>query len=284
MDNYLPAIWQYLQDAASQAARNAPPRYKGGLPARIPPNWPAPINAGLPAVPQGGAVGAPGGGSLLENILGGLQNRGGSRLVNGWPTMIEGGAQKLLPSPANLPAVVRSGLPAAVRSGLPAVAARYGAASALGGPIGQGALAAADVMTPQPTNSGEVPFYVMDPATGKLVPNAAAFPQVGTGYGGGDQTPRNMPAPGSPSMGANYPSNVPLPRPRPYNAPQGPGQYEGNVASPANPYNNGVFGMPGQTAGPSLIQKMLALFQQGNPSPGFAGPFNGAPSAMGANG
>lgn len=226
---------------------------------------------------------ASGGGALTT---GGALVKSGASLVNGWPNMLSYGT-KALPSPAGLPAVIDSALPATVRSALPALMGRAGSLAA--GPIGAGAAAAAQVMQPQPANAGEVPFYIIDPKTGKLVLNPAAvanLPGVPSGSYGGGATPQ-PPAPSALPMTdafgsmASAPSSVPLPQPRPPAA---------NVGAPMNimpPQAQQQPQQQPQQPNPSLIQRFiqaLSSVQPGSTNQGFYGNLTGSMFPSGGSG
>lgn len=108
--------------------------------------------------------------------------------------------------------------------------ARYGlgvGGSLAAAPLTAG-LTAASVMSPQPTNTGEVPFYIRN-AQGQMVPNPAAQPTL-FNPGAAPQAPASAPTPApapspAPSAAAAQgqpPAGVPLPQARPQMAPPQP--------------------------------------------------------------
>jgi hypothetical protein len=262
--------------------------------------------------------------SLLQSILQALQSQAGSgtlmggqgvpavrpgMMQNGWPTMLNGPSTPALPAPSGLPAATggasglpatggASGLPATGGSNLPAVidGAGAGAADAGGAGIG-GAIGGAAMRGLGPigmllagtksANSGEIPMYVIDPVTGKYVPNPAAdaaglFGQKGFGGGSTVSTPpQNYGVPTN--MDGTPPASVPLPRPRPpmnilQNSPAASQPAAQAPAAPAQ--SGGLFSFlggglgPGAARtpdGPALIQKFMTML-------------GGAPSVSGGNG
>jgi hypothetical protein len=232
VENYLPQLWQYLQQATPQYARSQPsPRVLGTLSPSLSPPAPSSVPAlsggGLPSNPLTGgpvasgahpnAAGAAAGGSTLGSLL-------------------------------------RSFLPASLG----------GAAAAGAG--GAGALLARS----QPANKGEVPMYVADPMTGRLVPNpqaAGQFPAGSYGFGGG-YVPQQTNGGGQPLGAMDQAQGMPLPQPRP-NFPT----TSNSQMAPNQPLATG-------TSGPSLMQKVLDFLNNGNNSLNSATP-SGGPGGWG---
>jgi len=258
-NSLLPQLWQYLQQKASEHARSLPPRQITNLPARLPSTGLANLGArGLSLLPSGGGPvsSLASGGSLVPT--------GANGVPGGLGQIFPRGIQALLPGPSGaVSTAARSGLPALAESaGLPAVtsAAEGAGGAAAGGALGSilGPLGALLGST-KSANKGEKPMYVIDPMTGKMMPNpqaavAGQLPPGSYGYGGGYQPAQPAPGMGGgPLAGAPQPAillpmarpadlGMPLSAPRPASAPQA---------------------APQQPTGPSTLQALLSFLNGG---------------------
>lgn len=209
------------------------------------------------------------------------------------------------------PQIARYAIPGGV-SALAGPALRM-AGTLAGGPATAGLAAAASVMNSTPANAGEVPFYIIDPITGRYVPNPAlngATHPGGTPTGVSPAPVAPAPASGPTNAAAPAQQSPPLPFAGPDSntqpsgvMPQGsPGAAGGSVGSPLLQMAQAYIANQGQlqagAGGAAPAQQPQAPATAGyyggspetNPNlqpvdrpysdPGFAGVSNSGPTAL----
>ena len=217
--------------------------------------------------------------NYIRTLGGAPQTAGapGAQLINGWPQMLTNGT-RALPSPAGLPATIgRSGLPAVMDAAAPGAAggAGLGAASSALGPLGF------LLGSTKPANQGETPFYVIDPLTGKMVPNPQAagnMPAGSFGFGGGftPQAPQyGVPTNYDGSNNGTAGGSIPLPRPRPA-MPTANSQMAPNQPLASGPSGPSGGGNPGSDLFSSFIKMLMPKSDpnQGTAAFGYQQPGN----------